>query len=213
MNVIIDIMGSARPVIAKDHVLALDEVVETFIYWDPFTHADPVVAERLKPSHSFWDREEVLLAAPRLPGSLEAVLRLHDRSLLACYITRRPPSVAHHTVRWLEENRYPQLPVIHVGHTDRALYFSLCKSSACIEHGVTHMVDDQPHEVETLTAAGIATILVDAPVGRDKRREFMIANPHVPVAASLAHAVDMLFNEFPLAATSAPIGHPISLKN
>lgn len=199
-NVIVDIMASARAVTAADHGLVIEEVIETNVYWDPFTHADPSIAGRLKPDHSFWDREEVLLGAPMLEGSLNAVLRLHVAGLLACYITRRPPSVAALTVRWLLENGYPDLPVIHVGHTDRELYFNLCKSSACIEHGVTHMVDDQPHEIETLMEAGIRTILVDAPVGREKRREFMASNPHVPVATDLKHAVDLLFQELELAA-------------
>ena len=199
-NVIVDIMASARAVTAADHGLVIEEVIETHVYWDPFTHADPSIAERLRPDHSFWDREEVLLGAPMLEGSLNAVLRLHVAGILACYITRRPPSVAALTARWLRENGYPDLPVIHVGHTDRELYFNLCKSSACIEHSVTHMVDDQPHEIETLMEAGIRTILVDAPVGRGKRREFMESNPHVPVATDLDHAVDLLFQELELTA-------------
>lgn len=199
-NVIVDIMASARAVTAADHGLAIDAVIETNVYWDPFTHADPDIAERLKPEHSFWDREEVLLGAPMLDGSREAAWRLHDAGLLACYITRRPPSVDSITIRWLRDNGYPDLPVIHVGHTDRELYFNLCKSAACIEYGVTHMVDDQPHEIETLTEAGIRTILVDAPVGREKRREFMASNPHIPVADDLRHAVDLLFEELEMAA-------------
>ena len=199
-NVIVDIMASARAVTAADHGLIIEDVIETNVYWDPFTHADPSIAERLRPDHSFWDREEVHLGAPMLAGSLEAVLRLHDPGLLACYITRRPPIVAALTTKWLSDNRYPNLPVIHVGHTDRTLYFSLCKSSACIEHGATHMIDDQPHEVQTLAAAGIRTILVDAPVGRAKRREFMASNPEIPVAADLGQAVDMLFDELEIAA-------------
>ena len=199
-NVIVDIMASARAVTAADHGLRVGEVIETNVYWDPFTHADPAIAERLRPDHSFWDREEVLLGAPMLEGSLHAVLRLHHAGLLACYITRRPPSVAALTVRWLRDNGYPDLPVIHVGHTDRELYFSLCKSSACVEHGATHMIDDQPHEAQTLAEAGIKTILVDAPVGREKRREYMAANPHIPVANDLAHAVEMLFRELEMAA-------------
>ena len=193
-NVIIDIMSSARAVTANDHSLTIEEVIETNVYWDPFTHADPEIAPRLRPVHSFWDRPDVLLTAPCLPGALEAVLRLHEAGLLACYITRRPPTVDALTLRWLREHTFPDVPVVHVGHSDKTLYFERCKSSACLEHGVTHMVDDQPHEIETLTTAGISSILVDAPVGRDKRREFMRDNPAIPVARDITHAVDMLMD-------------------
>ena len=199
-NVIIDIMASARAVTAADHGLEIDDVIETNVYWDPFTHADPVIAARLRPDHSFWDREEVLLKAPPLPGSLDAVRRLHDEGMLACYITRRPPEVATFTAQWLADGRYPEVEIEHVGHQDQALYFERCKSSVCMEHGVTHMIDDQPHEIQTLHAAGISTILVDAPVGRGKRREFMKENPHIPVAPDLASAVDILFRQMARAA-------------
>lgn len=199
-NVIVDIISSARAVTANDHSLEIDEVIETNVYWDPFTHADPSIAARLRPEHSFWDRPDVLLAAPCLPGALESVERLHREGLLACYITRRPPSVDALTLRWLRENGFPDVPVAHVGNSDKAFNFERCKSSACLEHGVTHMVDDQPHEIETLMLAGISSILVDAPVGRDKRHEFMKNNPSIPVARDISHAVEMLMEGFAEAA-------------
>lgn len=194
-NVIVDIMASARAVMAKDHSLELEEVIETHVYWEPFTHSDPLIAETLKPDHSFWNREDVLLGAPPLPGSLEAVLALHEAGLLACYITRRPPLVDAITRQWLSMHSFPEMPVVHVGHTDRDQYFDRCKSTACHEHGVTHMVDDQPHEIESLRAAGINTILVDAPVGRAKRIEFLAQNPSIPVVATLLEATTMLLEE------------------
>ena len=199
-NVIVDIMASARSVMASDHGLALEEVIETHVYWDPFTHEDDEIAPLLKPQHSFWDRKEVLMGAPVLPGAQEAVLDLNRANLLACYITRRPPLVERHTLQWLKNHGFPVLPVVHVGHTDKSLYFNQCKSSACIEHGVTHMVDDQPHEIESLHAAGIETILVDAPVGRVKRHEFMQQNPHIRVATDIRQAAEILFGEYSRAA-------------
>lgn len=199
-NVIIDIMSSARAAVAADHDLSIDEVIETNVYWDPFTHKDPSLGAKFKPDHTFWDREDVLLKAPVLPGALKAVRKIHRLSLLACYITRRPPHVAHLTRQWLEEGGFPMQPIVHVGHADRTQNFLLCKSEGCRAHGVTHMIDDQPHEIETLMKAGIQTVLVDAPPGRAKRHAFMETHPHIPVARTIADATELLLKEHARAA-------------
>jgi len=195
-NVIVDIVASARTVIAADIGIDPEHIIDTNIYWDPFTHRDEEIAQRLKPDHAFWDRQDLLLNAPELPGSLQAARSLHEAGILTCFITRRPPIVELLTARWLHERNYPQVPVIHVGNTDEVHYFKLCKSSACQTYEVTHMVDDQAHEVETLIKAGIKAILVDAPIGQQERQQFIAQHPHVPVVPSVVEAAQMLLEEY-----------------
>lgn len=199
-NVIVDIVAAARTVLAADVGIDPDHIINTNIYWDPFTHQDEEIARRLKPDHAFWDRQDLLLNAPELPGSLDAAKSLHEAGILTCFITRRPPTVDLLTGRWLHERNYPLVPVIHVGNTDEVHYFKLCKSSACLEYGVTHMVDDQAHEVESLIKAGIKAILVDAPIGQQERQQFIAQNPHIPVVPNLTEAAQMLLREFEKAA-------------
>ncbi|AXK43717.1 hypothetical protein [Erythrobacter aureus] len=199
-NCVVGIMASAREAMARDLSIPVSDIIETQIYWEPFTHNDPQIAQKLKPDLAFWDREDVLLGAPALPDAIEAAHRLHDAGLLACYITRRPNAVAHLTQQWLDHRSAPPVPTFHVGSTDKDDYFAQCKSHACKKLGVTHMVDDQPHEACSLSEAGINVILIDAPIGRANRHEFIAANPHIPVAANLPLAVDLLFDEHKRAA-------------
>ncbi len=194
-NCIVGIMESAREAMARDLSIPVSDIIETQVYWQPFTHSDPQIAEQLKPDLAFWDREDVLLGAPALPDALDAAHKLHEAGLLACYITRRPPAVAHLTNHWLVSQKAPDVPTFHVGSADKAEYFAQCKSHACKKLGVTHMVDDQPHEATSLMEAGINVVLIDAPIGRSNRKTFSAKHPHIPVAAHLSGAVELLLNE------------------
>src|SRR3546814_4174139 len=103
-NVAVDIMAGAKAALARDLGIPVTEIIDTHIYWQPFSHLDPAVASKLVPDLTFWDREDVLLGSPPVPGSLEAASSLHEAGLLSCYITRRPPHVAELTLRRSEEH-------------------------------------------------------------------------------------------------------------
>lgn len=180
-NVVVDIMAGAKSAIARDHDLPVSEIIETHIYWSPFSHRDPEIAAKLVPPRSFWDREDVLLYSPIVPRSLEAVWRLYEADLLSCFITRRPPHVSALTRQWMRRNLFPELPIEHVGSVDEGKYFAVCKSTICQKYGVTHMIDDLADEAIALSQAGIEILLIDAAIGREARREFLKSNPTVPL--------------------------------
>lgn len=194
-NVIIAIIESARRLMAADLGIPLAEIEETNIYWDPFTHADPAIAEKLKPSFAFWNREELLTGCEPLPGAHEAAWRLYDANLLACYITRRPPDVAHLTTAWLKAHCMPPVPVEHVGAAAGETYFGTCKSTICRRYGVTHMIDDHAGEADMLAKAGIEVILVDAPIGQAARHEFLASHPHIRIAPDVMGAAKLLLSD------------------
>lgn len=191
-NVLVSIMESAKQVFAQDLAIPQSEIIDTFLYWEPFTHRDPTVASQLKPTHSFWDREDLLLNAPPLPGAAESAWKLYEAGVLSAFITRRPPAVAKLTQAWLNNNGFPSIEAHHVGSTKQTAYYRNCKSSVCHSIGITHMVDDQVHEAITLQEAGINVILVDAPVGKKERQEYLQSNPSVPLATCINMATDML---------------------
>lgn len=191
-NVIIAIIESARRLMAADLGVPLDQIEETNIYWDPFTHADPAIADKLKPSFEFWNREDLLMGCEALPGAHDAAWRLYDAGLLACYITRRPPAVSHLTNAWLMINRFPPVPAEHVGATAGETYFETCKSTICSRYDVTHMIDDHAGEADMLAKAGIEVVLVDAPIGHAARQEFMASHPHIRFAPNVGSVADLL---------------------
>lgn len=199
-NVILDIMTSAKLVKANDIGIDPEEIIETGIYFDPFSHENPDVREKLKLTHCFWDREEVLLGSPPLKGAINAVKQLHNAGLLSCYITRRPPQVERLTRASLAMHEAPEAPVVHVGNIEKSQYYAKCKSTVCIKYGITHMVDDQPTEVDALTNAGIKAIIVDAPIGREARGKYLTTRPNIPVARDLGHAASMILEELNIAA-------------
>jgi hypothetical protein len=180
-NVIVDTMAGAKSALARDHDLDENEIIETLIYWQPYSHSEASIAQKLVTPLEFWDREDVLLGAPPVSGSLEAAWRMHDAGILACYITRRPPHVAELTKRWLTENGFPDLPVEHVGNRNADQYFAICKSTICQRYDVTHMIDDLADEAITLRNAGIEILLINAPIGRAARDAFLDDNPDVRV--------------------------------
>ena len=199
-NVLVDILCAARSALANDHNIPLDQIEHTYNYGSPFGHRDPTIAALLATDHAFWCREDVLSSAPPLPGAITAARRLYDAGLLSSYVTRRPPSVSSITEQWLKKHHFPSVPAFHVGGEAAEHLYSRCKSTACHERGVTHMVDDQPREAATMIAAGIQVILVDASTGRAARQEFLTKHPRIPIAGSIAEAADMLLKDFAQAA-------------
>lgn len=195
-NVAVDIMAGAKAAIARDVGIPVVDIIETHIYWNPFTHSDPSIAEKLVPSLSFWDREDVLLGSPAVSGSREAAWRLHDAGLLSCYITRRPPHVADLTLQWLRNGDWPMVPVEHVGNRNADEYFKVCKSSICLKYGVTHMMDDLADEAIALRKAGIEILLIDAAVGRQARKEFLEKHPEVMLFPDASAAADFALQQF-----------------
>lgn len=195
-NVAVDIMAGAKAALARDHQLAVSEIIETHIYWTPFSHSDPAIAEKLVPSLSFWDREDVLLGSPAVEGSRDAAWRLHDLGLLACYITRRPPHVADLTLQWLRDGGWPDVPVEHVGNRNADEYFKVCKSTVCRRYGVSHMMDDLADEAIALREAGIEILLIDAAVGRQARLDFLAKHPEVPLFANAAAAAEFAVQKY-----------------
>lgn len=194
-NVMCDIIAGARTLLSREIGIPVSDVQLTGIYATPFSHHDPAIASILAVDHAFWDREDLLISCPALPGSVEAAWRLFDARRLAAYITRRPPAVEHLTSHWLEKLRFPPLKAYHVGASEAASAFATCKSTVCHEIGVTHLVDDHATEIATAAAAGISVIVVDAEVGRDARYAELQKNPGAVLARDVGHAVDILLSQ------------------
>lgn len=194
-NVIVNILESARAVVANDLNIPIGEIRDTFLYWNPFTHDDPTVAARIQLDHAFWNRPDVLGDSAPVEGSLEAAWRLFDAGLLNCYITRRAPEAAEVTRSWLSDHRFPNLPIEHVGTVASETYYATCKSIACARHGVTHMIDDHAHEAEALMRAGVEVVVVDAPIARIERHEFIGRHPHIRMVGTMSEAAEVLLSE------------------
>lgn len=90
-NVLVDIISAARRIIRKRHGARDCEIVETGCYDAPFRWANDN-RPPLKLDHSFWDDDELLASCKPLPGAVEAANMLHERNLLAGYVTRRTPA-------------------------------------------------------------------------------------------------------------------------
>ncbi|QAY80160.1 hypothetical protein [Sphingosinicella sp. BN140058] len=202
-NTLIATVEGARLAMARDHGLEPSEIIDTNIYFDPFTHHDEHLAAKLRPDFAFWDREDVLLGAPLLPGAHAAAWRLEQAGLLGCYITRRPPAVARITLRYREHHGLPPRPIEHVGTSDGASYYDTCKSTICSRYGISHVIDDHVKEAELLHSAGIEVILVDAPIGRAARAEFAAAHPHIRIMPDAASAVALLLSEHAVPRTAS----------
>lgn len=194
-NVIVNILESARTVIARDLGLPVEEILDTHKYGNPFSHADPDIAKLINLDHVFWNREDVLFESHPIEGSLDALWRLHDADILACYITRRAPHVSDLTRQWLQAHGYPPVPVEHVGTLSTDTYYATSKSSVCARYNVTHMIDDHALEAESLMRAGIEVILVDAPIAKAERHAFIAKHPHIRMVATAADAVDLLLRQ------------------
>lgn len=191
-NVLVDILSSARTVLARDLRVDLAEINDTGLYWNPFSHPNPELNARIQPSVEFWDRHDVLSGCQPLPGAVKAAWSLYDAGLLAAFITRRPKAVADVTARWLAVYGFPPVPVEHVGDPTNPDYFARCKSHACSKHEVTHMIDDSPDEAARLLKASIQVIMVDAPIGREARQALCRTRPTLPVVPDVLTAATML---------------------
>lgn len=199
-NVLADIIASARQALARDLSVREEEIVLTNVYWQPFSHEDPVIADSLVLEHAFWDRSDVLRGCPVLPRALEAVRLAERNGALAAYVTRRPDAVRGITQWWLDSNGFPMAPLHHVGTTDAATTYDLCKSTICRQVGATHLIDDHATEIAKARSAGIEVVVVDAPVGREARMEVMAATPGASLARDALQAVEIALGLHRLAA-------------
>lgn len=194
-NVIVDILESARHVISHDVQVSVSEIRDTGVYSAPFTHEDPEIADKVVTSHDFWQRAEVLATATPLPGALQAVNRLDGNGQLVGYITRRSPRAQGITRAWLELQGFPMKPVHFVGHDDADMNQTACKAEICIRIGATHLVDDSQKEAASAIARGVSVILIDHPLGRKARDEWLARHPDITLARDAGHAIDMLITD------------------
>lgn len=199
-NVLADIITSARLTLAEDLDLPVEDIILTGIYHRPFGHPDPEIDAKLELDHAFWDRPEVILRCPVIPGALDAMNRLHQAGMLAGYVTRRPDAVREMTRQWHGVNAFPKAEMRFVGTTDASTTYAQCKSVACGEIGAGYLIDDHADEFATARAAGVEVIVVDADIGRDRRVEVLSLHPDATLATSAAHAVDILMERARMAA-------------
>lgn len=193
-NVVVDILVSARESLAADIGVESSTILDTWIYEQPFTHEDPVIREKMTLEHEFWQREDVLLKAPAMRNAVAAVRTLDRFGLLGAYITRRPGKTYDLTARWLEENGLPDKPLYTVGHEQKDLNHESCKADVCISIGATHLIDDSAFEIERAISKGLTGIIVDHPLAKEKRSEWIKLNPRAKVVRDLSHAVDILID-------------------
>lgn len=110
---------------------------------------DPFVDDRfhfIENDHSFWS------SLPAIP---------HDEIPdFCCYITARPLCTYAATVESIKKLGLPDKPVIMVGSLQE-------KSTACLSLGITHFVDDAPHNIDDLRSNGIEAFLWDHASNRD----------------------------------------------
>jgi len=191
-NVVVDILEAARFAAAASAGIKADDVVDTGIYYAPFHHPRSDIAALLATPHEFWQREDILAAAPPMPGAREALRRLADAGMLTAYVTRRAGKARGITQAWLEIHGMPLVPLHHVGHHEADRNHEACKARTCLDIGATHLVDDSQHEAESALRHGITPILIDHPLGRRARNEWLGSHPGVTIARDAAHAVDML---------------------
>ena len=191
-GVVADIVVSARMAAAGNAGIRVEDVVDTGIYWAPFSHPDAALRERLATGHSFWQRADVLEGAPAVPGAITALDRLHASGRLAAYVTRRPPSVRGLTLSWLGRKRAPAVPLLMVGHDDGDRNHLTSKADMCIAIGATMLVDDSHQEVAEALGRGLGALLVDHELGREARHAWRRANPGTPLVHDLDHAVRMI---------------------
>ena len=191
-HVMCDLVGQARIVLAEDLRVPVEEIIPTYIYHRTFAHADPERNAQIRLDHAFWERDEVLRGALPMPGAVEAAWRLYDAGLLTAYVTRRGPNVERATLEWLNQHGFPAVPTRFVGSRDPATSYADCKTAACVSSGATLLMDDSQEEVERVVDAGLSAILLDAPVGREARREFCARRPDILCLPTVTAAVEHL---------------------
>ena len=194
-NVLLDIIASARIVLADKLGLQTEDVKLTDIYEAPFANSDPEIQNRINEitGHSFWNIPEILVGCPIFPNAPEAIEKLSRAGLFAGYITRRPNSVAQMTQDRLDHFGFPVAPVLHVGSDNQDTHFKTCKSTACQKLHATHLMDDHATEIETAHSAGIEVLVIDAPTGRDRRHEILKICP-APLFTDVMDAVESMID-------------------
>lgn len=202
-NVVVDILDSARKAVAASASVEISEIVDTHIYWAPFHHHDEVIAQKLATPHEFWQCTTMLASAPPLPGAINALDRMARFGRLAGYVTRRAPSARTVTLEWIDRNKAPRAPLMMVGHEKSEDNHIACKADICLTIGATHLIDDSQEEAARALARGIIPILIDHPLGREKRYAWLAENPQVALARDITHAVEMLTSDMPLILQSA----------
>lgn len=191
-HVMCDLVGQARVVLACDLKVPLEDIIQTNVYHRSLVHADPDINALINIDHAFWEREEVMHDALPMPGAVEAAWRLFDEGLLVAYVTRRGPNTTAATNGWLRRNGFPDVPARFVGSRDPATTYANCKTQACLVSGATMLLDDSQEEIERVVDAGLTGVLIDAPVGREARREFLRRRPDILCLPSIVEAVDHL---------------------
>lgn len=96
---------------------------------------------------------EVTLALPSVPGALKAILGLRERHVLIV-VTARIGAMLGSAMTWLA--KHPEtsgLRLIGVSTSDTP------KAKACLEEGVTVLVDDDERHLYPAVALGMQTIL------------------------------------------------------
>lgn len=191
-NVVVDILASARMKAAARAGIDARDVLDTHVYAAPFTHPDPSVAALVATDHDFWQDLGMLRAATPMPGAIAALRALAQVDALGAYVTRRAPNAREVTLDWLQRVGAPEAELAMVGHEDADHNHAACKADVCLMLGMTHLVDDSEGEAERAMRRGVSPILVDHPLGRARRTEWLARHPGIPLARDAAHAVQML---------------------
>ena len=191
-NVLADIVSTARNVLEEDMGLAPGTIEIIDFYDSPFQikgDKTPISVD-----HSFWNDERIISGCQVFPRAVEAMKLADEAGIHAGYITRRPASTEEATAAWLPSVGLPQKIVVHVGTEDAETTFDMCKSEACSAIGATHLVDDHADEFQSAHAAGISMVVVDAFIGRAKRRQILKSYPSVPLVTDAWAAVQHLLS-------------------
>ncbi|MAM83255.1 MAG: hypothetical protein CL472_01065 [Acidobacteria bacterium] len=191
-NVLADIVGTARNVLEEDMGLAPGTIEIIDFYDSPFKikgDKTPISVD-----HSFWSDKRVISDCRVFPRAVEAVKLADEAGILAGYITRRPAAIEEATAAWFSSVGLPQKIAIHVGTENAETTFDMCKSEACSAIGATHHVDDHADEFQSVHAAGVSMVVVDAFIGRAKRKQILSNYPSVPLVPDAWSAVQHLLS-------------------
>lgn len=192
-NVLADIVGTARSVLEEDMGLEPGSIEIIDFYDSPFRvkgSQTPISVD-----HSFWDDERIISNCRVFPRAVEAMQLAERAGIHAGYITRRPARTEKATEAWMASVQLPKKIVVHVGTENAETTFDLCKSEACAAIGATHLVDDHADEFRSAHAAGIKMVVVDAFIGRAKRRQILSNYPAIPVVPDAWSAVQLLLDK------------------
>lgn len=194
-NVLVDILESARIAVAALAGIDPTSLVDTWVYATPFTHPDESVSRLIVTDHHFWQRDDVMAASRPLPGARDAAMRLANAGILAGYVTRRSLRAKGITGAWLDLHDFPKAEMRFVGHHEADRNNAACKAEECLALKATHLIDDSQAEAGRAVDRGITAILVDHPLGRIARNDWLAANTGVPLATDVAEAVSLLLDK------------------